>query len=177
MSQINIDFFEAYKSLEKICNEIYGQNNGVTQYISEMEGTNKFDSDRISGWNNDLKELKRVRHIRNSMAHEGSFDDTVCTAEDIFFVKQFYDRIMRTEDPLAAKRKLKANNKVVKIQPQVKPTVKPDFYKAESSSEKSEDTREEYYEPKASKVKTFLLIILVSALIIGLIILGLDLYK
>ena len=150
MSQINIDFFEAYKSLEKICNEIYGQNNGVTLYISEMEGTSQFDSNRISGWDNDLKELKRVRHIRNSMAHEGSFDDTACNAEDIFFVKQFYDRIMRTEDPLAVKRKLKTNNKVVKVPPQIKPNVKPAFYQAESEFEKSEDTREDYYEPKES---------------------------
>ena len=94
MSQINIEFFEAYKSLEKICNEMYGQNNSVTLYISEMESTSQYDSNKIQGWDADLKKLKRVRHIRNGMAHEGSFNEEVCTEDDIFFIKSFYDRIL-----------------------------------------------------------------------------------
>ena len=37
MNNINLNFFENYKKLEKLCNEILSVNNGVTQYINEME--------------------------------------------------------------------------------------------------------------------------------------------
>ena len=39
MGQISMVFFEKFKDLEKICNEIYGKTGGVTEYINEMEKT------------------------------------------------------------------------------------------------------------------------------------------
>lgn len=37
MITISLTFFEEYKHLKKFCNEIYGQTNGVTRYINDME--------------------------------------------------------------------------------------------------------------------------------------------
>lgn len=37
MTQLNDEFMEAYKQLDKICKEMYENEKGVTTYIDEME--------------------------------------------------------------------------------------------------------------------------------------------
>jgi len=125
MGQINIELFETFKSLERICNDIYGDKNGVTKYISEMETMSPFDADKIPRWKTDLNRLKSVRYIRNNIAHDGSFSVDACTEEDVAFIKDFYNRIFNTEDPLALKRKLKQNTSVKNTiqRDQIKPIV------------------------------------------------------
>ena len=59
MGQIDVELFEAFKSLEKICNEIYGQNKGVSLYITDMENTSIYEANKIQGWDVDLKRLKK----------------------------------------------------------------------------------------------------------------------
>ena len=67
------DFLDEYKHLEKLCNEIYDQQHGITLYIEEMEQTPRYSCVNISGWTRDLENLKRVRHIRNAMVHDTSY--------------------------------------------------------------------------------------------------------
>lgn len=57
-------FIESYKHLEKICSEILGDNRGVPAYIDEMLKT-PLDSYFVSGWDEDLKQLKHYRWVRN----------------------------------------------------------------------------------------------------------------
>ncbi len=104
MNSLSSTFFEEYKHLEKICSELYGQNNGVTLYINEMESVNDTAVNSIESWQSDLKWLKRVRHLRNIIAHEAG-DEEICSGVDLAFVRSFYDRIMRQTDPLAALRR------------------------------------------------------------------------
>lgn len=36
MNNLNVQFFEQYKIVEKICSEMYGIHNGLSQYINEL---------------------------------------------------------------------------------------------------------------------------------------------
>ena len=111
------DFLDAFKHLEKICNEIYGAQSGVTQYINEMERTPLYMAQKVFGWDQDFQGLKRVHHIRNNMVHADSDGDTAYTFEDVQFMKNFYNRIMNREDPLALLRQknevARAKNKAI----------------------------------------------------------------
>ena len=94
------EFLDSYKHLEKLCNEIYNQNNGVSQYISHMESLSGFNSMSVPGWNKDYRRLKEVRHIRNSMVHDASDDGTNYSEKDVKFLNDFYQRIMDGSDPI-----------------------------------------------------------------------------
>lgn len=98
------EFLESYKQLEKLCNEIYNQNNGVSQYISDMESRSGFNTSYVSGWDRDYRRLKEIRHIRNSMVHDTSDDGTNYFDDDVVFLKDFYERIMTGSDPITMLR-------------------------------------------------------------------------
>ena len=38
--------FDEFKHLEKLCNEIYGERNGVTIYINEMQKKEEFSHEK-----------------------------------------------------------------------------------------------------------------------------------
>lgn len=107
--KINIEFFEEYKRLDKLCAELFGKNSGgITSYINEMEAKSipGIQTRKIAGWDGTLAKLKKLRHIRNNMAHdEGSFGDAYCTDEDVEWLRNFYDKIMKVSDPLAQYQK------------------------------------------------------------------------
>ena len=92
---------DAYKHLEKLCGEIYGGQYGITQYITDMEQTSSYDSGRVSNWDEDLKTLKRLRYIRNKMVHDTADYNFDYEQEDIEFLKNFYQRIMKQQDPIS----------------------------------------------------------------------------
>ncbi len=96
-------FIDEFKRLEKLCSEMYGQQHGISQYIADMEQTSSYTAGRILGWNNDLINLKRVRHIRNKMVHDAEDYDDAYEPEDLEFLRQFYQRILNQQDPLATK--------------------------------------------------------------------------
>ena len=91
-----MEFFETYKRLDRLCSDVFGlRNGGVTRYIDELKAIGYEYSE-------DCKTLKRLRHIRNQMAHdEGAFDYQMCDREDIIWLNTFYNRMMKGADPLA----------------------------------------------------------------------------
>lgn len=106
MNNLNLIFLEEYKQLDKLCSELYDGQPGVTSYINEMKNVNWNDARDIPNWKSDLYELKRLRHIRNHLAHtEGAFDEKLCTNDDVNWVKNFRNRILKQTDPLATLRK------------------------------------------------------------------------
>ena len=106
MNNLNLIFLEEYKQLDKLCGELYDGQPGVTSYINEMKSMNWNDARDIPDWKSDLYELKRLRHIRNHLAHtEGAFDEKLCTNEDVNWVKDFRNRILKQTDPLALLQK------------------------------------------------------------------------
>lgn len=110
-----MEFINSYKRLEKLCNEIYDSNHGISAYIDDMLRLTSA-SRYVSSWDNDLKQLKHYRWIRNQIAHEPNCtEENMCEYGDARWIDDFYDRIMNQSDPLAMYRK------ATKPQPAAKP--------------------------------------------------------
>lgn len=106
MNNLNFIFLEEYKHLDKLCSELYDGEPGVTSYINDMKSVDWDNARRVPNWKTDLSNLIRLRHIRNHLAHtEGSFDEKLCTTEDVNWLKDFRSRILEQGDPLAMLRK------------------------------------------------------------------------
>lgn len=110
MNQEDIEFFEAYKHLDKLCSEIFNCQNGVSAYISEMEQL-QHRQNVIATWNSDYKKLKHIRWVRNKIAHSIS-DNMISNEEDLLFAQSFYKRIMTQEDPCSILRKIEQKPKL-----------------------------------------------------------------
>ena len=107
VSNLNLadnNFFEAYKRLDKLCSEMYTCQNGVSEYITQMERRTNIGQYRVPSWNDDYKQLKHIRWVRNKIAHDsGSLQ--ISDAGDLDFVQDFYTRIFTGSDPLTMLRK------------------------------------------------------------------------
>lgn len=100
MQALDIDFFEEYKHLDRVCSDMYSTRNGVSQYIADMKRQSAYGERVIPEWNKIHKELLHLRHLRNQIAHEyGQYQ--ICVEEDIDKLKDFSNAILAQEDPLA----------------------------------------------------------------------------
>lgn len=96
-----MSFIESYKHLDKICGEMFETQYGVSAYIDEMINTPR-GSFIVRGWDNDLKQLKHYRWVRNKIAHEPDCtEQNMCEPCDIVWLDDFYERIINQTDPLA----------------------------------------------------------------------------
>lgn len=55
-----MSFIDSYKRLEKLCDEVYSDNHGLSAYIDEMNN-NPNGAYYVPGWDEDLKQLKHTR--------------------------------------------------------------------------------------------------------------------
>ena len=102
MNPINYTFFEEFKRLSKLCNDMYNSTCGVTNYIDDMLKVPHNKIFNIPSWTNDLIQLKRLRHIRNILAHEtDALNNNLCTKADLEWIQSFYTRILKQSDPLS----------------------------------------------------------------------------
>ena len=98
-------FIYSYKRLEKMCSEIYANNHGLSSYIDEMINT-PIGSRYVCDWEEDLKQLKHYRWVRNQIVHEpGCTEENMCKPDDAQWLDNFHSRIMSANDPLALYRK------------------------------------------------------------------------
>ena len=154
MQQNDDRFFEEYKHLEKLCSEIFGCTNGVSEYIRLMEEhSGQFC---VPTWDSDYKMLKHIRWVRNQIAHEFSAD-SVSEPGDTEFTQEFYRRILSGQDPLTLYRKKREAKRV---------SPKPQAVAAHSTL----SIAEKKANPKADK-KTFgwtelLIVFLIAAVIL-----------
>ena len=176
------EFIDEYKHLEKLCSEIYGQQHGISQYISDMEQTPLYTAGKISGWNGDLNNLKRVRHLRNKMVHDVDDYDSVYEPEDLEFLRTFYQRIISQNDPLALRAQLTKKPAPVKQKPaeistvirtEIPASIIPAYYVPVSGIHKAVDSNVQSSEnkQKCNRDRTNLKIIAVSCSIILIIVL------
>lgn len=122
MNSNEIVFFDEYKKLDNLCKDILGADQGVTEYISEMERTPFSKRSMVISWDSTYKMLKHVRWIRNDIAHGNG--NSECEQEDIAFVKEFYQKIITQKDPFGIineKEKVIRNRTVPRNS---KPTIK-----------------------------------------------------
>lgn len=101
MSKINDEFMEAYKRIDHFCKDALGTDKGVTSYIDEMrEKTDGYKY--VPGWKEDLDNLVRYRHIRNNYSHEiGSSYSDICEWNDVFWLREFHEKLLKVKDPLS----------------------------------------------------------------------------
>ena len=105
---LSIEFQEEYKRLDRLCKDYLSSNEGVSEYIRQMESTSWDNRRNVYTWEDDYKQLKHVRWLRNQLAHEvGTLDSGLCTPEDLKWVKSFYNRIINGNDPFTIIRKAK----------------------------------------------------------------------
>lgn len=107
MENGNLLFLEAFKHLDKLCRELYPVGKGVTSYIEDMKQTSVLFSRQIPGWDSDLEQLVRFRHMRNQLAHEvGTLNVCISTPEDAAWLEAFCRRILNQSDPIAMRYQL-----------------------------------------------------------------------
>ncbi len=104
MNELDSEFFEAYKSLDRLCSDIYSCLNGVSEYIRDMESKASVGRYKISSWESDYKQLKHVRWVRNQIAHDSSIS-RISEPADLDFVRDFRKRILSGGDPITLLRK------------------------------------------------------------------------
>lgn len=106
MEEQNRIFFDEYTRLDNLCRDLYRTDAGVTSYIENMKSTPWREAHNVRGWEDDLKQLHHLRHIRNHLAHTpGAFCQAFCTQEDIYWVDNFYQRLLSRTDPIALLQK------------------------------------------------------------------------
>ncbi len=105
---LSIEFQEEYKRLDRLCKDYFRSSEGVSEYIRQMESTPCSNRRYVYTWEDDYKQLKHVRWVRNQLAHEvGTLDSDICTEEDLEWIKSFYTRIINGNDPFTVIRKAK----------------------------------------------------------------------
>lgn len=119
MNSLNINFLEEYKHLDKLLKEMFGTEKGVSDYIDIATTTYNLQ------YNNDIKTLKYLRHIRNSLTHDtDTLNAQICTQADIDLLKDFYQKVCSVSDPLSLSLKPKSTTKnIVNINTKNKETV------------------------------------------------------
>lgn len=101
MRELNIEFLEQYKRLDKLCKNIFSSDEGVSSYISDMESKSYKEKQTITHWDIIYNHLKHARYMRNQLAHEIDIDTKYCEQHDIDWIKQFYESLLNQTDPLA----------------------------------------------------------------------------
>ena len=102
-----MSFMDSYKRLEKLCGEIMDDDRRVSAYIDEMISISE-GRYIVDGWDDDLKQLKHYRWVRNKIAHDPDCtEEKMCTRSDTRWINGFYSRIIDQSDPLSLYRKAK----------------------------------------------------------------------
>ncbi len=99
-----MNFMFAYKRLDKLCKECYGSETGISTYISLMERSynNRY---KCIEWEIIYNTLKHYRYMRNQISHNPDVDESdICTATDIVWIEDYYNRIINQTDALAIYR-------------------------------------------------------------------------
>lgn len=102
MIETETKLFDEYKRVDNICRDMFSSQSGVSQYITEMEQNSFRGRSMVSSWDGDYRRLKRIRWLRNQIAHESSATD--CNEDDLIWLEGFHHRLLECQDPLALLR-------------------------------------------------------------------------
>ena len=98
MNDLELAFFEEYRDVDNLCRDMYNSQQGVTEYIKLMEYYDYDGQNLVDGWTEKYKMLKRLRWLRNNIAHEG-YSET--TEDDLIELEHFHAQLMKVQDPLS----------------------------------------------------------------------------
>lgn len=109
MLEQNIIFQENYKRLDILCKDCYKSQEGVSEYIRQMDKHMLEGKRLVKDWENEYSNLKHVRRIRNQLAHEvGTINSDIVKEYDILFLSNFHKKIHNSTDALSVLRKIKS---------------------------------------------------------------------
>ena len=108
MQELDHQFFEEYKRLDRLCSDMYQSRSGVSRYIEHMESTPPNRQIAVSSWKETYKTLKHLRWVRNQIAHTPG-ENLICCEQDITDVIRIYQSILSGQDPLATVQRLSQN--------------------------------------------------------------------
>ncbi len=96
-----MSFMDSYKRLEKLCGDVLNDERKISAYIDKMINTPN-GRNLVDGWDDDLKQLKHYRWIRNKIAHEPNCTESnMCTRSDTKWINNFYSRVLKQKDPIS----------------------------------------------------------------------------
>ena len=101
MRELNIDFLDLYKSVDRFIRDAYSSNEGVSSYIRIMEADRCKGTRYVKTWADDYDMLKHIRWIRNQLAHEVGYDSDICTESDYSWLLSFKEQLYAGDDPLS----------------------------------------------------------------------------
>ena len=99
MDAIQIELLEEYKYVDAICRDMLGAEKGVTAYIEQLDETPMTVRYWITEWNDEYRQLKHIRWLRNQIAHSTEYVE--CTRSDLDWLKGFHNRLLTQQDLLA----------------------------------------------------------------------------
>ena len=108
MRELNVNFTDLYKTVDRFIKDAYSSTEGVSVYLQIMD-QNGFRGRRlVPTWDADYAKLKRMRWIRNQLAHEVGFDSDICGPADFEWLRSFKARLYSADDPLSVMYKTEA---------------------------------------------------------------------
>ena len=81
MDAKQIELLEEYKYVDAICRDMLGAEKGVTAYIEQLDETPVTVRYWITEWNDEYRQLKHIRWLRNQIAH--SIGSVECSQVDV----------------------------------------------------------------------------------------------
>ena len=118
MDAIQVELLEEYKYVDKICQEMLGAGKGVTAYIEQLDETPMTVRYWITEWNDEYRQLKHIRWLRNQIAHSTGTVD--CTQSDLEWLKGFHNRLLTQQDILAKAHRVIKESQIQNQQQQAK---------------------------------------------------------
>ena len=118
MDAIQIKLLEEYKYVDAICRDMLGTEKGVSAYIEQLDETPMTVRYWITEWNDEYRQLKHIRWLRNQIAH--STGNVECTQSDLEWLKGFHNRLLTQQDLLAKARRVIQESQIQRQQQQAK---------------------------------------------------------
>ena len=126
MDAIQIELLEEFKYVDAICRDMLSAEKGVSTYIEQMDATPMAVRCRIAAWDDDYRQLKHIRWLRNQIAHSTEYVE--CTQVDLNWLKAFHNRLLTWQDPLSyAERNMREVQKTQPKKTQTIPTITREF--------------------------------------------------
>jgi len=129
MQRLDRELFDEFKRVDGICRDMFSSQRGVSEYIEQMERDFAYGQRRVPSWERDYRSLKRVRWLRNQIAHETTVTD--CSADDVAYLQDFHDRLLLQQDTLAALRRTRQAARPAAPRPQVIPQRQASYFNQE----------------------------------------------
>ena len=118
MYTIQIELLEEYKYVDNICRDMLGAEKGVSAYIEQLDETPVTVRYWITEWNDEYKQLKHIRWLRNQIAHSTEYVE--CTQSDLDWLKGFHNRLLTQQDLLAKAHRVIQESQIQNQQQQAK---------------------------------------------------------